>query len=181
MMALLAEAGESLRVLPHVDELIFGSIAFLVLAVALLKLAFPKAKKVLEDRSRQIQGRLEDAERVKREADQVLEQYRAQLAEARVEVQKIIDEGKRTAEAVKADIVRKAEEEAAAVLARARADVAGERDRALDQLRTSLGDWSIQLASRVIEKELSSDATQRALVDRAIEDLIGSGNGGGRN
>lgn len=177
MVFVLAEVSESLQVLPNPDELIFGSIAFFLLAVGLMKLVFPKAKHVLAERTRKIQGQLEEAERVKRDADAVLDQYRQQLAGAQVDAQKVIDEAKKAAESVRAEILRKAEQESQAILARARADVSGERERAISELRSSLGDWSIQIASRVIEKELSSVDAHRALVDRAIADLVGTGNG----
>ena len=174
---ILAAVEEDLQVLPAADELLWGSLAFGLLLIFLLKLVFPKLKAGLEERSKKIQGQLEEADRTRREADQVLEQYRAQLNEARQEVQKIIDEGKRTAEALKADIVAKADAEAREIVQRAQADVAGERDRAMASLRETLRDLSIQLAGRVIEKELSSSESHRALVDRAIEELSAVGNG----
>lgn len=177
MLGVVLAVEEELQVLPAADELLWGSLAFLVLVGALLKFVFPRLKKGLEERTKRIQGQLEEAERTKRDADQVLEQYRAQLNDARQEVQRIIDEGKRTAEALKADIVAKAETEAREIVQRAQADVAGERDRAVAQLHDTLRDLSIQLASRVIDKELSSSESHRALVDRAIEELSASGNG----
>ncbi|HVL33971.1 MAG TPA: F0F1 ATP synthase subunit B [Actinomycetota bacterium] len=174
LAALLAAAEEPvppLKILPAADELIWGSIAFFLLLIALLKFVFPKAKAALAERTAKIQGQVEEAERTKREADQVLEQYRQQLADARSEVAKIIDEGKKTADSLRAELVAKAEKEAQDIVSRARADVAGERDRVMAELRSTLGDLSIQLASRVIEKELASSDTARALVDRAISDL----------
>ncbi|HEX9712273.1 MAG TPA: F0F1 ATP synthase subunit B [Actinomycetota bacterium] len=177
VLAQEAEEAHELRVLPAFDELLWGSLAFLLLVAFLLKFAFPRLKTGLEERTKRIQGQLEEAERVKRDADQVLEQYRAQLSDARAEVQRIIDEGKRTAEAMKDDIIAKAEAQAREVVQRAQADVAGERDRAMASLRDTLRDLSIQLAGRVIEKELSSSEAHRALVDRAIEELSGAGNG----
>lgn len=166
---------KELEVLPDATELLWGSIFFAVLMIALYKLVFPKVRQVLADRTAKIQGQLEEAERTKREADQILEQYKAQLAEARAEVAKIIEEGKRTAEALRADLEAKAQREAAEIVSRAQADVAGERDRAIAALKDTLGDLSISIASRVIEKELSSSDAHRALVDQAIAQLARSG------
>src|SRR5207245_7984404 len=143
MLALLAaENSQDLRILPHADELILATIAFGILVVFLLKTVFPRLKKALEDRSAKIQGQLEEAERTNREADQLLEQYRQQLAGARSEVQKLIDEGKRTADSLRQDLVAKAEQEAQEIVRRAQADVAGERDRAIQQLQSTLGELS---------------------------------------
>ena len=171
MLALLAATSEDLKVLPGKDELFWGSIAFLILVFALSKFVFPRLNTMLEQRRQKIQGQLEEAERTKREADQVLEQYRAQLAGARAEVQKVIDEGKRTADALRADLVSKAEQEAQEIVRRAQADVAGERDRAIQQLKQTMGELSIELAARIIEQDLKNNEAARSLVDKAIQEL----------
>src|SRR5258708_22024213 len=171
MLAILAADSTDLRILPHTDELILATIAFGILVAFLVKKVFPRVKKGLEDRTAKIQGQLEEAERTKREADQVLEQYRAQLAGARAEVQKVIDEGKRTAAALRADLVAKAEQEAQEIVRRAHADVAGERDRAVQQLKQTMGELSIELAARIIEQDLKNNEAARSLVDKAIQEL----------
>lgn len=175
LLTTLFAVEKDLRVVPAPEELLWGTLAFALLLFALTKFVFPKLKVTLEARTAKIQGQLEEADRVKRDADQVLEQYRQQLTDARSEVGKIIEEGKKTAEALRADLVRKAEVEAQEIVARARQDVAGERDRAMAELRQTVGDLSISLASRVIEKELSSSESARALVDRAISELARNG------
>jgi len=171
MLAILAADSTDLRILPHTDELVLATIAFGILVFFLVKKVFPRVKKGLEDRTAKIQGQLEEAERTKREADQVLEQYRAQLAGARAEVQKVIDEGKRTADALRADLVAKAESEAQEIVRRAQADVAGERDRAIHQLKQTMGELSIELAARIIEQDLKNNDAARSLVDKAIQEL----------
>lgn len=171
------EAAHTLKILPATDELLWGSIAFLMLLFALLKYVFPKLREGLEKRSAAIAGQIEQAERTRREADDMLEQYRQQLADARAEVQRIIDEGKRTADALRQDLVRKAEQEAQEIVQRARQEVSGERERAMGELRSTLSDLSIQLATRVIQSELRDSDAQRRLVDRAIEELTATGNG----
>jgi F-type H+-transporting ATPase subunit b len=178
----IAATSEDLKVLPSGEEILFGAIAFLLLVYVLTKYVFPRLNTALQDRTKRIQGQLEEAERTKREADQVLEQYRAQLAEARAEVQKIIDEGKRTAEALRTDLVAKAERDAQEIVQRAQADVAGERDRVMQQLRQTVGELSLVLASRVIEQDLRNGDAARALVDKAIEELsrTPAGNGAGQ-
>ena len=171
MLAILAADSTDLRILPHTDELVLATIAFGILVFFLVKKVFPRVKKGLEDRTAKIQGQLEEAERTKREADQLLEQYRAQLAGARAEVQKVIDEGKRTADALRADLVAKAESEAQEIVRRAQADVAGERDRAIQQLKQTMGELSIELAARIIEQDLKNNDAARSLVDKAIQEL----------
>ena len=169
------EAEKTLKVLQNPPELLWGSIFFVLLLAAMYKLVFPKVRTVLAQRTAKIQGQLEEAERTKREADTILEHYKAQLAEARAEVAKIIEEGKRTAEALRADLVAKAEREAQEIVTRAQADVAGERDRAIASLKDTLGELSISIASRVLDKELTSSDAHRALADQAIAGLARTG------
>jgi F-type H+-transporting ATPase subunit b len=173
----LAQANENRFILPHTADLVFGSIAFVILLYVLGKFAFPQMQKALVARQQRIRDSIEAADRSKSDAERILDEYRQQLAEARGEAQKIIDEAKRTAEAMRQDLIHRAEQEAQDVVARAKADVAGERDRAMQDLRATVGDLAIQLATRVIERELASPEAQRALVERTIDELSRLGNG----
>lgn len=177
-LKVLAAGDEALKLLPATDELIWGSAAFLVLFLLLSKLAFPKLKAGLAERSAKIQGQLEEAERTKLEADKVLEQYRQQVADARNEAAKIVEEGRKAAEAVRAELVAKAQAEADQIIERARTDAAGERDRAIAELKSTVGTLSLSIASKVISKELSSNDAHKQLVDSAIGELAkAKGNG----
>jgi F-type H+-transporting ATPase subunit b len=177
---------ESTRfILPHVDELVWGSIAFLILLIALWKLAFPKINQLLADRASKIRSGLEQAEQSKVEADKLLEQYRRQLDEARGEAAKIIEESKRTAEALRRELIAKAEQESQEIVQRARQEVQGEAARARQALQADLVSLSLELARRVIERELSQPETAKQLVERTIAELAGTapgnGNGNGSN
>src|SRR5687767_6384562 len=83
------EASGLALVLPEPAELIWGLLSFLVVLAFLSKVAFPKLKQAIADREAQIQGDLESAESAKADAQRELEQYRAQLADARSEANRI--------------------------------------------------------------------------------------------
>ncbi|MFP5225580.1 MAG: F0F1 ATP synthase subunit B [Actinomycetota bacterium] len=172
--SIVLAAEEELKLLPATTELVWGSLMFLALFALLSVLVFPKLKAGLAERSSKIQGQLEEAERTKQDAESLAENYKQQLAEARAESQKIVEEGRKTAEAVKAEIVAKAETEAAAIVERARAEVAGERERAIAELKGTVGTLSLDIASRVIGKELSGDEAHSSLVDQAISQIASS-------
>jgi len=161
--------------------MVWGSIAFFTLFGFLLWKAFPSINKVLADRQAKIREGLERSEQAKAEAEQLLEQYRRQLDEARGDAQKVIEEAKRTAESLRQDLVAQAEREAQEIVSRARADVAGEADRARQQLRAELANLSLELARRVIDRELSQPETQRQFVERTIAELAASGRPAGGN
>jgi F-type H+-transporting ATPase subunit b len=171
LLAVEAEESSGLSIiLPAAAELFYGLISFVIVYFALSKWAFPKINEVLNERSAAIQGRMEEAEQAQRDADEARNQYRAQLGDAKGEANRVIEEAKATAESLRRDIVAKAEAEAQAIVARAQAEVATERDRALQELRAEVGALSVQLASKIVEKELDP-AVHQHLVDQYIEEL----------
>src|SRR3712207_9175130 len=78
--------------IPPVEELIWGIVAFAVVYFVLNKFAFPALRKNMEERDRKIQEDLEQAENAKQEGQRQLDEYRKQLAAARGEANKIIAE-----------------------------------------------------------------------------------------
>jgi F-type H+-transporting ATPase subunit b len=177
-LAFLA-AEETRFVLPHAVEMIWGSIAFFLLFGALTWKVWPSVKKMLDERTAKIREGFEKSEAAKVEAEALLDQYRRQLDEARGDAQKIIEEAKRTAESLRQELVTNAEREAQEIVTRARAEVSGEADRAKQQLRAELANLSLDLATRVIERELAQPESARQFVDRTIAELAATANGGG--
>jgi F-type H+-transporting ATPase subunit b len=181
-LVLAAEETKSSRlVLPHGDEILWGSIAFFVLFSLLAWKVFPQVNRILAERQARIRGSLEQAENARLEAERLLEQYRRQLDEARSEASKIIEEAKRTAESVRREILARAEQEGQEIVARARADAASEAARARQRLQQDLAALALELASRVIERELSQPESHRAFVERTIAELAATGDGAGGN
>lgn len=173
MLTLLAVAEDASGVallIPAWAELIWGFVAFVILMALMFKFVFPKANQALEDRSAAIQGKMEEADNKLLEAERSKADFDAGLADARGEANRIIEDAKQTAESLRRDIVAKAEDEAAQLLEKARADVNAERDRVLQELRAQVGTLSVQLASRIVERELDG-ATHQALVDEYIQNL----------
>jgi F-type H+-transporting ATPase subunit b len=168
-------------VLPDRDELVWGAVAFLILFAVLKKVAFPSLQKMLDERKNKIREGLEKSEEAKAEADRLLDQYRRQLDEARADAQKIIEEAKRTAESMRQDMVTKAEQESQEIVNRARADVAGEAERAKQGLRAELANLSLELARRVIERELAQPESAKQFVERTITELAGTASANGGN
>jgi F-type H+-transporting ATPase subunit b len=167
---ILAVDNGGIDLVPDTSELVMGLIAFLLLMLLMMKFAFPKLNAMLEERQAAIQGKLEEADSKLQEAEESKRNFEASLGDARGEATRIIDEAKSTAESLRADILAKAESEAAAMIERAQADVAAERQRVLQELRSQVGTMSVELASRIVERELDS-ATHEGLVDEYIQRL----------
>jgi F-type H+-transporting ATPase subunit b len=164
---------------PAMGELIVGLLAFAVLFFFTWKWVIPRFKQVLEERREKIQGEMDRAETTRKEADKLQEEYRTQLAGARDEANKIIEEARATAEQLRRDLQTKAEEEAQATVARAQDEIRAERDRAFQELRAQIGSIAVELAERVVGEALDEKAHKR-LIDEFIDEVASSASSNGK-
>ena len=175
---LAAEASDKENLYPHASELVVGAVAFAIIFFFMWKWVIPRVNTMLEERRQKIQGELERAEETRSEADHILEEYRAQLAGAREEAGRIIEETRKTAEQLRKDMLGRAEEESQGIVARAQDEIRSERDRVFQELRSQIGEISVELAARIVGESLDEAAHQR-LIDEYIDQVAGSGSGEG--
>ncbi|MEU6410696.1 F0F1 ATP synthase subunit B [Microbispora sp. NPDC046933] len=159
--------------LPHVYELVVGSFAFLVVFLVVGKILTPRIQKTLAERTEAIEGGIKKAEDAQAEAQRTLEQYRAQLAEARQEAARLREEAREQGAAIKAELREEAQAEARRIVEAAHAQIEADRQQALTQLRGEIGRLSTELASRIVGESLEDEARQRRIVDRFLEELEG--------
>src|SRR3978361_1540667 len=164
-------AAESNPLVPAVGEIILGTIAFGLLCAVLMWKALPQAEKIYQERRDKIEGGLERAEKVQQEAHATLAQYRAQLADARSEANRIREQAHEDAKRIVAEMRSEAERDREDRRQRFEGQLAAERTQAVAQLRHEVGGIALQLAERVIGHELSNDDRQRELVDDFIAGL----------
>ena len=164
------ESGGLDLLLPATPELIGGIIAFAIVFFFVWKWAVPALNSTLEDRQKAIGGQIEEAEKAKLEAQSLLDDYRKQLAETRAKENETIEAARQEGEALRADIVARANAEAEQIVTRAREDAANERTRALTAARAEVANLSIDLAERVVGENLDRE-TQLGLVERYIAEL----------
>lgn len=155
---------------PEAAELFWGALAFAAMFAVLWRFAVPQVNRTLEERQAGIQGRLEEAERLRTEAEELRRQYNDRLSEARDEASRIVDEARQDAEQVRERRVADAEEEAQAIRQRAREDAEAERSRLVQQLRDQVATLSVDLAGRIVHRELDA-GRHDALVDDYIDRL----------
>jgi F-type H+-transporting ATPase subunit b len=188
--SILAQAEESAEdvsdakdLYPEVGELIVGLIAFAVLFFFTWKWVIPRFKQVLEERREKIQGEMERAEATRKEAEKLQAEYRTQLAGARDEANRIIEESRATADQLRRDLQAKAEEEAQGIVSRAQGEIRAERDRVFQELRAQVGSIAVEIAARVVGQSLDEKTHQR-LIDEFIDDVASgaatNGNGKGK-
>jgi F-type H+-transporting ATPase subunit b len=160
--------------LPETNEIIWGAVFFLVVAGVLMKFAIPALKKGMQARADKIQADLQGAEAAKVDAERVLADYQAQVANARGEADRIIEEARQQAEQVRQDLLAKAEADAAEARARSTADLEASVNRLKADLQTDVGRFAIELAERIVERSIDRDA-QQALIERYIAEVGGLG------
>jgi F-type H+-transporting ATPase subunit b len=170
VLATLPQAEENVLV-PKLSELIIGIIAFGVLVIGFFWLAWPNVKRVYADRTERIEGGLERAEQAQREAQAALEQYLAQLADARSEANRIREDARQQGREIIDDLRTEAQAEAAQLRQRAEEQLAAERAQVVASLRREVGSLAVDLATRIVGHELASDVRQRQLVDDFINAL----------
>jgi F-type H+-transporting ATPase subunit b len=127
-----------------------------------------------------IEGGIKRAEAAQAEANQLLEQYRAQLAEARTEAARIRDEARADAEGIRQDVLAKAREESDRIIAAGREQLAAQRESIVRDLRSEVGTLAVDLAGRIVGESLADEARSRGTVERFIAELDSAGANGGR-
>ncbi len=173
---LAAETSDKENLYPHAAELIVGAVAFAIIFFFMSKWVIPRVNVLLEERREKIQGELEKAEATRVEAGKLLADYREQLANARDEANRIIEESRHTADQLRADLQAKAEQESQQVVARAQEEIRAERDRVFQELRSQVGEIAVELAGKVVGQSLDKSAHER-LIDEYI-DQVASGETG---
>jgi F-type H+-transporting ATPase subunit b len=149
---------------------IWTLVTFLMLLVLLAKFAFKPIAQALDRRGETIRKSIEEAEKQRAEAKKLMEDYQKQLAAARNEANKIIEEARGLGENVRKEVVEKANAEASALLQRSQEELQRQKEKGIQELKDTVASLSVQIASKVIEKEVN-EATHRQLVENLIKDL----------
>jgi F-type H+-transporting ATPase subunit b len=170
---MMVEAAQNLQppLLPDPTELIVGLITFAIIFFALWKILLPRLHSMLESRTDQIEGGLKRAEDAQVEANRLLEEYRARLADARHEAARLREQAKEEA----AQIVAKGRADGAAEMQRlvdaANSRIEADRQQAIASLRAEVGTLAVELASRIVGESLADEARQSRVVDRFLAEL----------
>jgi F-type H+-transporting ATPase subunit b len=171
---LAAAASSPNPLVPNWTEVIVGAIAFLIVFVALWKVLLPRIMKTLDERTDAIEGGLQRAEEAQADANRMVEQYKAQLAEARHDAARQREQAIEEAAQIKAELIADANAEAARIREAAHAQIDADRQQALASLRAEVGTLAVQLASKIVGESLDDEARQSRVVDRFLADLEAS-------
>ena len=151
--------------------LFFWTIAvFLVLLFLLKRFAWGPLLAALDERQAGIRKSLDDADRARKELDQVREQSEAIIGKARGEADGIVTDTRADAAKLREDLRRQAQQEAQAIVQNAERQIQQERDRALQQIRQEAVDVSLMIASKLIRRNLTAE-DNASLIDEALKQV----------
>jgi F-type H+-transporting ATPase subunit b len=171
MIQLADSTASTNPLLPSWPEFIIGTILFLLVFGVLAKLLLPRIQQTLAERTDLIEGGLTRSEEAQAEAGQLLEQYRAQLDEARHESARMREEAREQGAQIIAEMREQAQADARRITEAAQAQIQAERQQALTALRAEVGALATELASRIVGESLTDEARQSRMVDRFLEEL----------
>jgi F-type H+-transporting ATPase subunit b len=164
------EEGGSFLVSPNIGLMIWTLIVFGLSLYLLNKLAFPRIAEALDRRRQAIEDSIEHAQQAKRVADELHEEYRARLREAREQAEDIVVRARKAADSLgdqaKADATKQREE----LLAATRRDIEAETRRALDEIRKEVADLTVIATEKVTRKSLTPD-DHRRLIEEALREV----------
>ena len=136
---------------------IWTIVTFMALLGVLAKFVWRPLMDALDRREDKIRESLENAEKAEVELEMLQHESGEIVARARGEVQSIIAEGKSAAEKMKDEILQTARDKAGGIIGQAQKQIEAEKDKALIEIKTEVVDLSIQVAERLIRKNLSKE------------------------
>ncbi len=155
---------------PVVGLMIWTLLVFALTMFVLWKVAFPRIAEALDKRQRAIEDSIDSAEKTKREADELLREYRERLSDARGQADEIVARARRTAEAAENETIAEARAKREEMMEQTRRDIEAETRRAIQAIRAEVADLTVLATEKVTRKSLDS-ADQRRLVEEALAEL----------
>jgi len=145
-------------------------VTFLIVLMLLKWKAWGPLMSVLDKRAEDIKNALSAADRAKEDAEKASQDYEKLVQKARIEGQQIITDSKAAGEKVKNDIESVARENAEKMIGKAKTQIEAESQKALQEIKSSVVDLSIEAAEKIIEKNLDSE-DNRKLVEKTLDSM----------
>ena len=164
------EGGGSFLVTPGIGLMIWTLVVFGVSMYILAKVAFPRIGEALDKRQKAIEDSIATSERIKHEAEELLDEYRQRLAEARGQADDIVARARKTGEAHENEVHAEAKAKREEMMEQTRRDIEAETRRAIQEIRKEVADLTVAATEKVTRKTLTGD-DQRRLVEEALAEL----------
>lgn len=150
---------------------IWQSLIFIALIFLLKKFAWKPILSSVEDREEGIRTALDEAKAAKEEMAKLKSANEDLLKEARAEREAMLVEAREIKDKIVGEASTAAKEEAAKITAAAHASIAGEKEKAMAEIKNQVAEMSIEVASLILKENLASDANQKALAEKYVKAL----------
>ena len=150
---------------------LIAQICNLFITLAVVKIFFlDKIKAILDQRREAADKEITDAQAAKAEALVIKETYEKNMLEAKQQASTILERAQKTAVTRGEEIIRQANEEAAAILDKAAADIELEKKKAINDAKDEISELAMAIAEKVVEREFG-ESDQSALISSFIDEL----------
>ena len=156
-------------VTPQIGLLFWTVLIFLVLVFLLAKFAWKPILNMVEERTKNIEDALNSAENAKKEMAGLKAENEQIMKEARAERDKIVREAREMKDKIIEESKETAKAEADKILAQARKLIDDEKRAAMNELKDQVASLSIEIAEKILTKELSDKKKQAELIDDILQ------------
>ena len=157
--------------LPETSDLVWGTVAFVIIAVVLLRYALPRFTKVLDERTRRIEEGLELADKAKEDQTNAELKAARLVEDARRDAAKIREDAQAQAQEIVAAAREAAQGEAGKALDAAERQIQADKQAAQISLRTDVGLLASSLAEKIVGEQLKDTELSARVIDRFLDDL----------
>ena len=157
--------------LPDSGLLFWMTLVFLVVFFVLWKWGFPSIIKMVNERKEYIDESLAKAEEANLRLANIQKQGEELLMEAREKQAQILREASETRDTIVGQAQEKAHEESARILSEAKPEIESQKQAAIRDIRAQVAELSVQIAEKILQKELSTSAEQTQFIDRLLDDV----------
>lgn len=175
-----AHHGEERALVPELGnpalwwEMLWTVVVFLIFFAVLSLVVWPKILGALQAREEKQRGDLAAAEKANADAAATLAQYKQQLADARKEAQRLIEQSRADAQKIGAELKEQAQAEIGQMRSRAQSEITAAKEQAIAELTEQAATLSTQVAARILRREIRPE-DQRRLIDDSLTELAGNG------
>ena len=156
-------------VLPDIGLVFWNTIAFLILLIVLGKFAWKPMLKAIAERESGIEEALLRADKMKAEIAAMQNENEALLVKAREERAGMIKDAKETADKMVSDAKDKAKQEYERIISDAQLAITQQKNAALTEVKNQVGSLVVEVAEKILRKELSNKAEQESYIKQIAE------------
>ena len=160
--------------LPDSGLLFWMTLVFLVVFFILWKWGFPSIIKMVNERKEYIDESLAKAEEANLRLANIQKQGEELLMEAREKQAQILREASETRDTIVGQAQEKARDESARILSEAKAEIESQKQAAIRDIRAQVAELSVQIAEKILQKELSTSAEQTQLINSLLDEVASS-------